>query len=153
MGGRPRDIDPALGTLAQAFIKVRASYKAPDPRVYADAERSIEIPIGTNLTLPNDGDHPAPVWFDVYGAVTNPGLIRNEAARFDLAGAIANGAFFRVRTDARTVTRSSDSANRYQDFSGTFLEVPPGGAVFRAVGTGVGANGKIVATYRDTWSG
>lgn len=161
-GGRPRRlvIDPA--TLGTDRLIVTASYYAPDPRMLADAQRVVDLPItapaAANTALDNDGNNPASVWWDVYGAVTGPGLIRNEAQRFDLPDVvIADGVFYRVRTDPRTVTRSSDAAYRYQDITGLpagqtpFLEIPAGGGLFRAVGAAPGVNAKIRATYRDTW--
>lgn len=152
-GGRPRDFEPNLDTLSLGWVKLLARYYAPDPRVYADAQRVVDVTYGASaVTLPNLGDHPAPVWWDVYGAATNPGLIRSESARFDLITAIGAADFYRVRTDQRTVTRASDSGNLYQTLSGTFLEIPPGGALFRSVKTG-GAGLRIRATYRDTWAG
>lgn len=152
-GGRPRDLVPDYGSLALSWVKVLARYYAPDPRIYADAQRVVDVLYGAAaITLPNLGDHPAPVWWDVYGAATNPGLIRSESARFDLTTTIGASDFYRVRTDQRTVTRASDSGNLYQTISGTFLEIPPGGALFRSVKT-AGAGLRIRATYRDTWSG
>lgn len=148
--GRPRRIAPDLSGIRFSLVKAVATYYAPDPRVLADVERSVTLPYGgVNATLPNDGNHPAAVVYDVQGAVTNPGVIRSEAARFDLTVAIPISTFFRVRTDSRTVTRSTNSANEYPTFSGSWLEIPAGGALFRAVGTGTGAG--VVVTYRDTW--
>lgn len=157
-GGRPRRLVPNWAGVEVCAIPVVATYFAPDPRILSDTQHVVDLVIGaSNVTLPNAGNHPASVWWDVYGAITSPGLIRSEADRFDLTGVtIANGTYFRVRTDPRTVTRSSDSANRYQDISGDpedafWLEVPAGGALFRAVGTSPGVNAKIRATYRDCW--
>lgn len=157
-GGRPRRLAADWSGVELCAMPVVATYFAPDPHILSDTQHSIDLVIGaSNVTLPNVGNHPAAVWWDVYGAITSPGLIRSEADRFDLTGVtIANGVFYRVRTDPRTVTRSSDSANRYQDITGDpedafWLEVPAGGALFRAVGTSPGVNAKIRALYRDTW--
>lgn len=158
-GGRPRRLEPSFANLGVGQITCLATYKAPDPRMLADdlgtggtGERVIDLVIAAaNVTLPNTGNHPAAVVWDVYGALTAAGVIRSEASRFDIAGTIANPTFFRVRTDPKTVTRSSDSANRYADRTGTWLEIPAGGALFRAVGTSPGINAKVRATYRDTW--
>lgn len=151
--GRPRRWAPNWRRLALSYVPVVATYYAPDPRILAEVERVIDLEIGdTNITLPNDGDHPAAVVWDVYGSVSAPGVIRSEASRFDLDAVVSDGAFFRVRSDPHTVVRSTDAANRYQDLTGTFLEIPAGGALFRAVGTGPGSNAKVRATYRDTWS-
>lgn len=149
-GGRPRRIGLDLSTVATRNLVAVATFYAPDPRELADAQRVIDINYGSALTLPNAGNHPASVWWDVYGQATNPALIRDEAARFDLTTAIGPGDFYRLRTDPKTVTRASDAGNLYQVFSGTWLEVPPGGAVFRAVKDS-GSGLRVRATYRDTW--
>lgn len=155
-GGRPRRlaIDPT--TLGTQRLIITATYYAPDPRMLADAQRVVNLDYGdAAITLDNDGNHPAAVVWDLHGVVTDPGVIRNESARFDLDVTVASGTFHRVRTDARRVTRSSDAAEVYSEISGIpaeafWLEIPAGGALFRAVGSGYGA-AQVVATYRDTW--
>lgn len=148
--GRPRRFAPIYRNLALKYVPVLATYYAADPRIYSEVEHVVDLNYGaSNVTVPNAGNHPAPVQWDVYGAVTDPGLIRSEAARFDIAGTIGSGTYFRVRSDPKTVVRSSDAANRYQDLTGTFLEIPAAGALFRAVGSTT--TQKIRATYRDTW--
>lgn len=155
-GGRPRRIAPNLSDLELGFIRAVATYYAPDPRVLSDALHTVNLDYGDTATvIDNDGNHPAAVVWDVHGVVTNPGVIRNEAARFDLTTTVASGTYHRVRTDARRVTRSSDAAEVYAEISGTpaeafWLEIPAGGGSFRAVGSGYGA-AQVVATYRDTW--
>lgn len=156
-GGRPRRLAIDPSTLGTRRLIVLATYFAPDPRMLADAQQVIDLDYNdTATTLDNDGNHPAAVEWAVNGAVTNPGVIRNEAARFDLAATISSDVYYMVRTDRKTVTRSSDNANRFQDISGTpaeafWLEVPAGGAGFRSVGTSPGAGKYVRATYRDTW--
>lgn len=150
-GGRPRRLGLDLSTIASGKLTVIGTYVAPDPRILADAQQVLTLPYGgTATTLPNAGNHPAAVVWDVGGVVTNPGVIRNETDRFDLTGTVATTTFHRVRTDPKTVTRSSDSANMYSEFSGTWLEIPAGGGGFRAVGSGYGS-AQVTATYRDTW--
>jgi hypothetical protein len=153
ISGRPRRLIPNWEHVESGWIPCVAEFFAPDPRMLSETEHTVDLVIAaSNVTIPNAGNHPASVWWDVYGAITSPGVIRSEAARFDLTGiTIADGGYFRVRTDPKTVTRSTDSANRYEDISGTFLEIPAGGALFRAVGTSPGTHAKIRATYRDTW--
>lgn len=151
VGGRPRRLGADFSTLALGWLEVVATYYAPDPRLLADEQRVLTLPYGDSAdVLPNDGNHPAAVVWDVGGVVTDPGVIRNEAARFDLDGTVATTTFHRVRTDRKTVTRSSDSANMYSEFSGTWLEIPAGGGSFRSVGSGYGV-AVVTATYRDTW--
>ena len=152
LAGRPRDIDFDASTLRYGWVRAVARYFCPDARIFSDAERVVTLTYGAaNQTLPNAGNHPAPVTWDVEGAATNPALIRSEAARFDLTATVASGAFWRVRTDPHTVTRSTDSASMYSSFAGTWLEVPPGGALFRSTATSPTAGKGIIARYRDTW--
>lgn len=149
--GRPRRLAFDTSQLKYSLVRCVATYYAPDPKIVSDAERVIDLAYGAaNATLPNAGNFPAEVMWDVYGDAASPGVIRNESARFDLQTTVAANTFFRVRTWAKTVTRSSDSANMYNTFAGTWLEIPPGGGQFRAVRSS-GLGPYVRATYRDTW--
>lgn len=160
--GRPRDLLPNTTALRKKkVIDATLIFGAELPFEFSDAEHVTDlVRNGTDVTLDNAGNYPAPVIWDVYGQVTNPGVIRSETDRFDLNTAIGDLDWYRVRTEAKTVTRASDGHSLYQTWvpdsviagSGVWLEIPPGGALFRAVGsTPVSAAVKVRATWRDTW--
>jgi hypothetical protein len=156
--GRPRDLRVDTSRLRKTHvIDCQLTFGAELPFEYSDTEYVTDLVVNPttpapNVTLGNAGNYPASVVWDVYGEVTNPGVIRAEADRFDLTTAIGDLDYYRVRTEAKTVTRASDGHSLYQTFTGTFLEIPAGGALFRAVGSApVTAAVKVRATWRDTW--
>lgn len=154
--GRPRDLIPNTSRLRKTHvIDCTLIFGAELPFEFSDTEHVTDlVRNGSNVTLDNAGNFPAAVVWDVYGQVTDPGVIRSEADRFDLDTAIGDLDYYRVRTEAKTVTRASDGHSLYETFTGTFLEIPAGGALFRAVGsTPVSSSVKVRATWRDTWWG
>lgn len=154
--GRPRDLFPDTSQLRKKqLIDCQLVFGAELPFEFSATEHVTDlVRNGSNVTLDNAGNYPAPVVWDVYGQVTDPGVIRSEADRFDLDTAIGDLDYYRVRTDAKTVTRAIDGHSLYQTWvaGSTWLEIPAGGALFRAVGsTPVSAAVKVRATWRDTW--
>ncbi len=150
--GRPRDIVVDDSQAKHGIILASLTFQSEVPFELSDEEHVVDlVHNASNETLPNAGNHAASVQWDVYGQVTDPGVIRSEADRFDMDTAIGNLDYYRVRTDAKTVTRASDSGNLRETFSGTWLEIPAGGALFRTVGTAGSGSVKTRATWRDTW--
>lgn len=158
--GRPRALRADTSRLRKTHvIDCQLEFGAELPFEFSSVEHTTDLVIDVadpadNVTLDNAGNYPAPVTWDVYGLVTDPGVIREETDRFDLDTAIGNLDYYRIRTEAKTVTRFSDGHSLYQTWveDSTWLEIPPGGALFRAVGSGsTSGSTKVRATWRDTW--
>lgn len=152
---RVRDIITNTSQLKKLqVIDLSVTFDAETPFEFSDVEHSYDLVYnGSSVTIDNAGNYPAAVTYDVYGLVTDPGVIRSETDRFDLNTAIGNSDFYRVRTDARTITRASDAANLYETWvaGSTWLEIPAGGALFRTIGTGGSGSVKTRMFWRDTW--
>lgn len=138
------------------YAEVDVEFFCPDPRIFSGALNNTTTPLtvvvpysGGLTTVANTGNYPATFIADFEFGV-NPKLISDAASQaIEISGTVPSPRFVRVRTYERT---ANDDLNvNYYSRLTTFslLQIPAGGASFRAVSTlsGVG----VTLSYFTTW--
>lgn len=146
---------PDQGHIRKPWREFLLPMRAADPRMYnAELERVIDVPAtNTATSCANIGNFETPIIADFYGPFDTLNLIDDANGRnMKIAVALPSGEYIRVRTNARTATRSSNNSSWYANMDGRFFNINRGGLSLRAVATGTTSGlTKVRLTYRDAW--
>lgn len=158
------------------IAEVDLEFYCTDPRLYSAVERSVTIQVEEaiqdgltfnalapfsfgGVTLDNTvqieagGNTRSPLIIDIAGQITIP-AVRDLATghRLKLNTVIADGDFYRLDSDLRTV-RLNGSASRYYELDRTsrWFEAEPGVTEVAVTAANIGQNASVTIRWRDAW--